>query len=59
MAEVLKTETGKRFHWVANGEPHSIRRKEILAKYGDQIRKLYGYDHKTAWQVRRTLEAAM
>eukprot|EP00887_Chlorella_sp_A99_P004329 scaffold15.g4329.t1 len=42
---------GRRFHWVASGEPHMIRRRELLAKYGDQIRKLYGYDHQTAWVV--------
>ncbi len=34
-----------------SGEPHSIRRRELLAKYGDKIKKLYGYDHATAWQV--------
>jgi sphingolipid 4-desaturase/C4-monooxygenase len=36
------------FWWSAGGEPHVQRRKEILAKYGDQIRKLYGYDNSTA-----------
>lgn len=42
-----------KFLWVSSGEPHAIRRREILSKYGDQIRKLYGYDHATAYQVRR------
>ena len=42
-----------KFLWVSSGEPHAIRRRELLAKYGDKIRKLYGYDHATAWQVRR------
>lgn len=40
-----------RFYWSQGGEPHSQRRREILAKYGDQVRKLYGYDNRTAHQV--------
>lgn len=40
-----------RFLWVSSGEPHAIRRRELLSKYGEQIRKLYGYDHATAYQV--------
>lgn len=48
---LLKDPVGQRYHWVTNGEPHSLRRREILDKYGDQIKKLYGYDHATAWQV--------
>lgn len=51
MASIINTPAGARFHWVTNGEPHAIRRREILAKYGSEVRKLYGYDHKTAWQV--------
>ncbi len=43
------------FHWVTDAEPHSTRRREILAKHGDKVRKLYGYDHSTAWQVRGPL----
>ena len=43
------------FHWVTDAEPHSTRRREILAKHGDKVRKLYGYDHSTAVQVRRPL----
>ena len=39
------------FHWVTDAEPHSTRRREILAKHGDKVRKLYGYDHSTAVQV--------
>lgn len=42
-----------RFLWVSSGEPHAIRRRELLSKYGEQIRKLYGYDHATAYQVGR------
>ena len=37
-----------RFLWVSSGEPHAIRRRELLSKYGEQMRKLYGYDHATA-----------
>ncbi|KAI3426432.1 hypothetical protein D9Q98_008800 [Chlorella vulgaris] len=48
---VERRPAASKFLWVSSGEPHSIRRREILAKYGDQIRKLYGYDHATAWQV--------
>ena len=39
------------FVWATNGEPHMIRRREILAKYGDQVRQLYGSDVRTAIQV--------
>ncbi|KAL6777849.1 hypothetical protein ACKKBG_A15910 [Auxenochlorella protothecoides x Auxenochlorella symbiontica] len=41
----------QRFLWAGNGEPHAMRRRLILAKYGPEVRKLYGYDHATAWQV--------
>lgn len=40
------------FFWVDSNEPHSQRRKAVLAKYGNQVRKLYGYDNRTAYQVR-------
>ncbi|KAK9818336.1 hypothetical protein WJX72_010818 [[Myrmecia] bisecta] len=39
------------FYWVDSSEPHYNRRKAILAKYGDKVRALYGYDHATAWTV--------
>lgn len=39
------------FHWVTDAEPHATRRREILGKHGDKVRKLYGYDHSTAVQV--------
>jgi sphingolipid delta-4 desaturase len=39
------------FHWTESAEPHSARRKELLQKYGPQIRALYGYDARTAYQV--------
>ena len=48
---ILDTKAGASYHWVTNGEPHAIRRREILSKYGSEVRKLYGYDTKTAWQV--------
>lgn len=48
---VAAVEPASRFLWVSSGEPHAIRRRELLSKYGDQIRKLYGYDHATAYQV--------
>ena len=40
------------FYWVADAEPHARRRKAILAKYGEQVRALYGYDVSTAYQAR-------
>jgi sphingolipid delta-4 desaturase len=39
------------FTWVTDAEPHATRRKAILAKYGKQVRELYGYDNWTAVQV--------
>ena len=51
--EYMADPVGKKFHWVTNGEPHAIRRREILAKYGSEVRKLYGYDHRTAYIVSR------
>ena len=39
------------FTWVTDAEPHSTRRREILSKYGDRVRALYGYDNSTAVQV--------
>jgi sphingolipid 4-desaturase/C4-monooxygenase len=49
--DVLNTTVGRSYRWVTNGEPHAIRRREILNKYGDEVKKLYGYDTKTAWIV--------
>ena len=40
------------FTWVTDAEPHATRRRAILAKYGKQVRELYGYDNWTAVQVR-------
>ena len=40
------------FLWVTNAEPHATRRRQILAKYGPQVRKLYGTDISTAYQAR-------
>jgi hypothetical protein len=50
--DYMEDPVGQKFHWVTSGEPHAMRRREILAKYGSEVRKLYGYDHKTAWVVR-------
>ena len=47
--------TQHEFYWSAEAEPHSQRRREILAKYGPQVRALYGYDNRTAVQVRSAL----
>lgn len=43
------------FHWVTDAEPHATRRRAILAEHGEKVRKLYGYDHSTAVQVRGPL----
>jgi len=51
MAEIMSNPVGAKFHWVTNGEPHAIRRREILSKYGKEVRKLYGYDKRTAYQA--------
>ena len=48
MPEVQQLEE---FFWVDSNEPHAQRRKAVLAKYGNQVRKLYGYDKRTAYQV--------
>ena len=48
-------QTQHEFYWSAEAEPHSQRRREILAKYGPQVRALYGYDNRTAVQVRPLL----
>ena len=40
------------FYWSESAEPHMQRRREILAKYGPQVRALYGHDVMTAVQVR-------
>lgn len=52
MPEALNEE---QFFWVDSNEPHAQRRKAVLAKYGNQIRKLYGYDNRTAYQVSNLL----
>ena len=49
--------TEHEFYWSAEAEPHSQRRREILAKYGPQVRALYGYDNRTAVQVRSALRS--
>ncbi len=49
--------TQHEFYWSAEAEPHSQRRREILAKYGPQVRALYGYDNRTAVQVRPALRS--
>lgn len=47
----MSPSTSDDFYWIDSVEPHAVRRREILAKYGDQVRKLYGYDRSTAVQV--------
>lgn len=43
------------FLWTGESEPHLTRRRAILAKYGDQVRALYGTDWTTGAQVRAAL----
>lgn len=38
-------------HWTSSAEPHALRRKLMLQKYGDQIRPLMGYDPFTCIPV--------
>jgi hypothetical protein len=51
---VAEDQTQHEFYWSSEAEPHSQRRREILSKYGPQVRALYGYDNRTAVQVRPT-----
>ena len=39
------------FDWTTSVEPHAARRRAILAKYGPQVRALYGTDAWTGVQV--------
>ena len=39
------------FEWSCTDEPHATRRRAILAKYGPQVRALYGPDHTVKWRV--------
>ena len=47
----MSSEGERDFLWVTNAEPHATRRRQILDKYGPQVRRLYGTDISTAWQV--------
>ncbi len=40
------------FDWTTSIEPHAARRRAILAKYGPEVRALYGTDPWTGVQVR-------
>jgi hypothetical protein len=42
----------EQFVWKAEKEPHSTRRRAILAKHGEEVRALYGHDWTTGAQVR-------
>jgi hypothetical protein len=47
MVKAMQTD----FNWSSEWEPHTQRRKQILEKYGPQIKELYGHDPWTAVQV--------
>jgi len=54
---ILSVGTGKgsgmqsEFNWSSEWEPHTQRRKQILEKYGPQVKELYGHDPWTAVQA--------
>ena len=43
-AQPLRKDSPYDFEWDTAPEPHETRRRAILAKYGDQVRALYGPD---------------
>eukprot|EP00208_Stichococcus_sp_RCC1054_P001406 CAMPEP_0206139322 /NCGR_PEP_ID=MMETSP1473-20131121/5530_1 /ASSEMBLY_ACC=CAM_ASM_001109 /TAXON_ID=1461547 /ORGANISM="Stichococcus sp, Strain RCC1054" /LENGTH=361 /DNA_ID=CAMNT_0053533063 /DNA_START=107 /DNA_END=1192 /DNA_ORIENTATION=+ len=51
MAAAVNDEPDRDFYIATDAEPHKLRRRAMLAKYGPEIRKLYGYDPSTAVQV--------
>lgn len=51
MTKSGQPEEGVDFSWSKYSEPHAARRKAILAKYGAQIKTLYGYDSAVRWKV--------
>ena len=51
MAAAVNDETDRDFYIATDAEPHKLRRRAMLTKYGPEIRKLYGYDPSTAVQV--------
>ncbi len=57
MAAAVNDETDRDFYIATDAEPHKLRRRAMLAKYGPEIRKLYGYDPSTAVQVQASPSA--
>eukprot|EP01059_Diplonema_ambulator_P017619 TRINITY_DN2962_c0_g7_i1.p1 TRINITY_DN2962_c0_g7~~TRINITY_DN2962_c0_g7_i1.p1 ORF type:complete len:329 (+),score=91.46 TRINITY_DN2962_c0_g7_i1:124-1110(+) len=47
MCKSTELKTRRSFKWVEGDEPHATRRMEILAKHGDEIRKLMGPEWRT------------
>jgi sphingolipid delta-4 desaturase len=49
--EMAKVKGTRDYYWSQEEEPHKIRRKQMMEKYGPQIQALEGYDPKTKWVV--------
>jgi len=50
-AHPLRKDSPYSFEWDSAPEPHDSRRRAILAKYGDQVRALYGPDRAVVVKV--------
>ena len=46
---------GRKFHWVSSSEPHMLRRRELLSKYGDKVRALSRGQWMQQHRGRRTI----